>query len=263
VALAWGVPTAQAQFTAGNFTYQFADPVTGLPITQLTIPAIGGTGKVAVYLLQNSGTAQFPVLGLDGLGVRLNYPALASGGVARVANNQNLNVTARPAPAFNPNAVNSDYTLIQRYGSATGSDTTSSAAISEGLVNADDPVPIPGNANEDPLHNNLRMLIGTFTFTGLANGVETVTAVSGPSAGTNSLTGPSPPQTGLRNDGTTGLLPGNGATSISLDPLLSSPAPTLAITVGVPEPGTLALGSMAVVGLAAWRRRRNATAVAA
>ena len=36
--------------------------------------------------------------------------------------------------------------------------------------------------------------------------------------------------------------------------------PTLAVTV--PEPGTLALGSLAVAGLAAWRGRRTAPAAA-
>jgi hypothetical protein len=254
VVMAWGVPAAQAQFVQGNFTYQFADPTTGAPITTLTIPAVGDTAKVAVYLLQTGGTpsAVFPLLGLDGLGVRLNYASPA--GVIMVPNTFAANIAARPAPTFNPNAVNSDYSIIARYGSANTTNTATSAAISEGLVNANDPVPVPGDGNEDPLDNSQRMLIGTFVFQALEPGVETVTAVSGPSAGTNSLTGPNPPMTGLRSDGTTGLLPGNSSTSILLDPLLSTTVPSLAVTV-VPEPGTLALVGLAA-GLAGWRRSR-------
>jgi PEP-CTERM motif len=255
VAMAWGLPSAQAQFVQGNFTYQFANPTTGAPITNLTLTALtgpGSSGKVAVYLLQTGGTPSpvFPMLGLDGLGVRLNYP----GTVAMVPNTTNLNISQRPPPTFNPNAVSSDYSLVARYGTGTGTNTGTSAAISEGLINANDPVPVPGDGNEDPLANNQRMLIGTFTFQATEMGSEIVSAVSGPSAGTNDLTGPNPPMTGMRSDGTTGLLPGNGSTSILLDPLLSTAVPTLTINV-VPEPGTLALGSLAAVGLAAWRRR--------
>ena len=64
VAMAWGVPQAQAQITVnlhpGDFTYQFADPITGLPITTLAIPTVGGSAKVAVYLIQNNDPASTP-----------------------------------------------------------------------------------------------------------------------------------------------------------------------------------------------------------
>jgi hypothetical protein len=270
VAIAWGVPTAQAQYVAGDFTYQFADPLTGVPITNLLIPTTTGSAKVAVYLLQtgHTSTPAFSTFGMDGLGVRLNYANITtSGGILHVVNTLNANISQRPPPTNNPNGVSTDYTNVQRYGvgtTTTPGATDGSAAISEGLINSDDPVPVPGNGNEDPLHNNLRMLIGTFTLTGVANGTENVTAVSGPVAGgTNSLTGPDPSIIGPRNDGTTGLLPGTGATSILIDPLLSSTIPTLAVTVGVPEPSTMALCGLTAAGLAAWRRKRRTVPVAA
>jgi hypothetical protein len=268
MALTWAAPAAQAQVTtsyaAGNFTYQFADPISGQPITSLTIPQ-GGTGKVSVYLLQTGGNVPnlIQTLGAEGLGVRLNYASPV--GIVRVPSTTNANVTPRPAPTNNPNAVTSDYSLVQRYGSGITSDTTQSAAISEGLVNPDDPVPFPGNGNEDPLNNFQRMLIGTFTLAGLAPGTEPVTAVSGPSSGTNVISGRNPTVNGLRNDGTTGPLPGNGSQGeVRIDQFLAQNAasptiPTLSVTVTpVPEPGTLALCALASTGFAAWRRRRNA-----
>src|SRR5205085_2846313 len=88
MALAWIAPAAPAQFTAsyipGDFTYQFADPVTGQPITNVTLPTQGATAKVAVYLLQTGGNPPnlFQLLGVEGLGVRLIY----NGGIVRVPN---------------------------------------------------------------------------------------------------------------------------------------------------------------------------------
>jgi hypothetical protein len=273
LALAWGVPAAQAQVTtnyvAGNFTYQFADPITGQPITTLTIPQ-GSTAKVAVYLLQTGGNVSnlIQTLGAEGLGVRLNYANPA--GIVRVPDSTNVNITQRPPPTNNINGVSSDYSLVQRYGSGITSNTITSAAISDGLISLADPLPFPGDGNEDPLNNMQRMLIGTFTLAGLAPGTEPVTAVSGPSSGTNSLSGQNPTVIGTRNDGTTGPLPGNGSQGeVRIDQFLAQNAasptiPTLSVTVTpVPEPGTLALCALASSGFVAWRRRRRAAAAAA
>jgi PEP-CTERM motif len=266
VAMAWGVPTAQAQpYTAGDFTYQFdTAPVGGVgggvPITSLLIPTVGGTAQVQVYLLQTGHTASpaFSSYGMNGLGVRLNYASPA--GVVMVPDTFASHITARPAPTFNPNLNSSDYSIISRFGTGSGTNTSLSAAIGEGLINSNDPVPVPGDGNEDPTHNVLRMLIGTFTLQALASGTETVTAVSGPvGGGTNSITGPVPPVIGPRNDGTTGFLPASNGTNIAIDPLLSTTIPTLTV-FAAPEPSTLALGGLAAAGLAAWRRRRRASA---
>jgi MYXO-CTERM domain-containing protein len=113
----------------------------------------------------------------------------------------------------------------------------------------------PGS--EDPAPDALRMLIGTFTIQGLATGTQTVAAVD-PFAGLQSLTGPNP--TTAPADGAHG--------EILIDPLLtqnsSTPStPSLLVTVGVPEPGSLGLGTLAAVGLAAWRRRRTCSVATA
>jgi len=188
----------------------------------------------------------------------LNYASPA--GIIKVPTTAAANITARPPPTFNPNGVSSDYDFIQRTGTGTGADTTLSASITEGLIDPTDPLPFPGS--EDPLGNKLRMLIGTFNLQGLAVGSEQLTAVH-PASGTQNLSGPNPVITGLRNDGTNGPLPGNGAQGeILIDQFLSATVPTLTVVVGVPEPSTLALGSLTALGLAAWRRRRTTAALA-
>ena len=57
----WAPQPAQSQpiptnLNVGDFTYQFADPTTGQPLTTLGIATVGATARVAVYLLQQSGT---------------------------------------------------------------------------------------------------------------------------------------------------------------------------------------------------------------
>jgi hypothetical protein len=264
VAIGCGVSTAQAQiatnYVTGNFTYQFADPVTGVPIAALNVP-LGGTAKVAVYLIQTGGTPNlFSTFGSEGLGVRLVYNnptgkvQVPNTGSTTAQQQATINASITPNPGFD---------LVFRNGSTTSPpsgaganqtvDTSTNAQITEGLLT--NPVVFPGA--EDPLANSLRMLIGTFTLSGLTPGTEPVTALDPFLAGTQSISGPNPPT----------AIPDGAHGEILIDPLLAeklaSPLiPTLAVTVVVPEPSTLALGGLAAAGLAAWRRRRTRTAVA-
>jgi hypothetical protein len=261
VAIGCGVSTAQAQYVTGNFTYQFADPVTGAPITTLNVP-LGGTGKVAVYMIQTGGSPNlFSTFGAEGLGVRLVYNNPV--GIVKVPNTGAT--TAQQQTTINANiTANPGFDLIFKDASTTSppsgvsanktTDTTTNAELTEGLIS--NPVVFPGA--EDPLANSLRMLIGTFTLSGLAPGTTPVTAIDPFLAGNQSISGPNPP-----------TAPADGFHGETLiDPLLAERLavpviPTLAVTVTpVPEPSTLALGGLAAAGLATWRRRRAAAAVA-
>lgn len=264
IALACATPAAHAQpipvnLHVGDFTYQFADPVTGQPIASLGIGNIGGAAKVAVYLIQTGGTPSdlLRQLGAEGLGVRLNYASPA--GTVRVPSITNANITARPPPTFNPNGISSDYDFIQRTGTGTGSDTTLSASITEGIFDPTAPLPFPGT--EDPLANKTRMLIGTFNLQVLSPAIGQgvpVTAMD-PFAGVQILSGPNPPIIAARNDGTNGPVPGNGAQGeIQIDQYLTQYLPTPVIPtlfVQTPEPSSLGFGLLAAAGLAIWRRR--------
>jgi PEP-CTERM motif len=282
VAIPWIAPSAQAQpipvnVSVGDFTYQFADPTTGVPISSLHIPTVGASARVALYLIQTGGTPTnlLQQLGLEQIGVRLNYASPA--GIVKVPTAGAANITARPPPVFNPNGVSSDFDYIQRTGTGTGTDTTLSAAIVEKLYDPIfyayfPPLPFPGGDfvgdYADPLDNKLRMLIGTFTLQGLAQGVESLTAVD-PAASWQSRTGPNPLMIGERDDGTTGPILGNGAQGEVLlaqflaENMATPVIPTLTVTVVVPEPSSLALfGVAGLAGLADWRRRKVATAAA-
>ena len=262
--LACGVPAARAQITTsfvpGNFTYQFADPTTGQPISALTFANVGDTKKVALYLAQTGGTPPdvFQQLGAEALGVRLIYSVSAGNTqVVRVPGGTQATVNANITP-------NSNFDFNQRDGSTATppsgntanhtADTSVSAQLSEGLLS--NPVVFPGP--EDPLAISTRMLIGTFTLQAIAAGTQTLIAADPFDLGNQNLTGPNPPT--APPDGFHG--------EIKLDQFLSQNVggqnqgtfPTLAVTV--PEPGTLALGSLAVAGLAAWRGRRTAPAAA-
>jgi hypothetical protein len=248
--LVWSVPAARAQVVTnlhpGDLAYQFADPVTGLPITTLNIA--GPTAKVAVYLKQVSGTPTnlFQQLGLEAVGVRLVY----NGTVARVPNNSNTNINSNVA-------INSNFDLITKGGSTASppsgnganntTDTSTNVALTEGIVNLPAPT-FPGS--EDPLGDVSRIYIGTFTLQATAPGTEQLTAVDPFNVGNQLLTGPNPPTDPA--DGFHGEIP--------LDQYLSQYAasptiPTLTVNA-VPEPGTLVLGGLTAMGLVAGRFRR-------
>jgi hypothetical protein len=262
---AWAVPAARAQvvsnFQPGNFTYQFADPVTGAPITSLIV---GPTGtKVAVYLVQTGGNIQytnggttttynnvFSQLGVEGLAVRLVY----NGNVARVPNNTNTNTNSNIIT--NPNfdfITKGGSTATPPSGNSANNtlDTSTNAAVTEGILNFPAPV-YPGA--EDPMANTSRILIGSFILQATAPGTEQLTAEDPFAVGNQILTGTVPP--GGTPDGFHGEQP--------LDRFLTQYAasptyPTLNVTA-VPEPGTLILGGLAVIGLVGrFRRRRDRT----
>jgi MYXO-CTERM domain-containing protein len=277
-ALVWSAPEAPAQYVVGDFTFEFVDPTTGNQITTLNIPAVNSTAKVAVYLLQTGHTSS-PLaknFGAESLGVRINYPGSGSSTgtpLITVPNATQVNMAIRPAGTIAQNqGYSSDFDFVFRYGTGqTGgagqpaADLTSSAAITEALfTNVVLPFPNNGGSGEFEAPPSLAMLIGTFTLKGLAGGTQTVQAVSAfPGSGSNT-SGPNPQIIGTYPDSTTGPTFGNGVTSgeINIDNLLSATIPTLTVTV-VPEPSSMALGTLAIAGFAAWRRRRMATPVAA
>jgi hypothetical protein len=254
VAVAWllvfGLRATQAQVAVnlqpGDFTFEFANPMTGQQIDHIILNYPNGIGsaRVAVYLVQTGGSPNvFQQLGVEGMGVRLNYPNSLGQPAIRVPNVLNSNITPPPPPVFNPNSLSSSYGFVGRYGSGTHFDTSTSAAISLGLENRDDPLPFPGT--EDPQQNSLRMLVGIFTIQATNNnyGFCQVQAVSGPSIGINNISGPNPPIISLlRNDGTIGPVPGNASQGeILIDHYLAqylpTPViPTLTVYVGLPEP---------------------------
>jgi hypothetical protein len=206
---------------------------------------------VRLYLIQTGGTPPnvLQQLGAETLGVRLNY----SGGIAQVTNASGI---TGPLDSFG----SPEFDLVQRGGTSAATtaaqlaDTTltaTTAFISETIIGN----PVVFADATDPL----RLLIGTFRFSGFNPGGTMVVQAVDPFTNTNNLTGPNPP-----------TLPPSGSNGeINLDPLLaqnvsSTLIPTLTITVpsAVPEPGTFALGGLAVAGLAVLRRRRQAAAAA-
>jgi hypothetical protein len=246
-ALAWGLPAAQAQIAVnlapGSFTYQFADPVSGQPITSLNFDNVGDTKGVAVYLLQIGGspTNLLQQLGAEALAVRLVYNNPV--GIVRVPSV----AYAKPNPDFD--FVKIDASTNPRSSGLHTLDTSTNVSIAEGILA--NPVQFPGA--EDPLGNPRRMLIGTFTLSALSSGSESLVAMDATNYGTLNMTGPNP--TTAPDDAFHG--------EVYLDQYLtgytSVPAVVGSLTVSVsavPEPSTIALVSLAAGGLA-WQRRRH------
>jgi hypothetical protein len=188
-----------------DYIFQFADS-TGTPISNNSITVNqGGTLAIQVFLLQdNTGSSNgLNTLGLVNAGVQLNTQTATTANVTSVATN----------PAFDP---------PQPGNTGIGANAF---LIESAVVNP--PVVSP---NTDPN----RILLGTFTFTGITGGQSTVSVTS---------------------------LPGSGADNVLsdntvIDGLIQNS--TLAITVNaVPEPGTMLLTGLgaAAIAFGSWRRR--------
>jgi hypothetical protein len=268
VAVLIGTTRASAQGTVnlvpGDLTYQFADPLTGLPLTNLVFNGPQAQ-RVDVYLLQTGGNIQytdsnthqtvaatdiFQQIGIESLGVRLIYSSPS--GVVRVPGGSAaiVNVSIQPNPNFD---------VIQKGGSTADppsgpaanntADTSTNAALTDGIYSIPSPA-FPGP--EDPYANPLRILIGSFRITPIGAGSVGIQAVDPFSVGNQNLTGPIPPD----NVGESPL--GEVWLDQYLGQYAASPTiPSLMVTV-VPEPGTLALAGTAA-GLLAWRGRRKVT----
>jgi hypothetical protein len=191
-----------------DYTFQFADS-SGAAQNSFSVN-VGQTVDIRVYILETGGGTTLQSSGLSAAGVKLNtnQPSIA-------------NVTAVTA--------NSAFTG----GSST---SVANASINEASGSLNPGVTAPSSgafAN--------RILVGTFTFTGVSSG-QTLTVTALPGSGADNVLG----------DGTT-----------IIDSNLANNPVTAVITVAVPEPGTLVLTSLLAVGGAAgaaWRRYRRRTA---
>jgi len=250
VAVAGLIPSARAQvlapgadYPAGSFTYQFTD-TNGVPFSGTVNLAPNAFFSFKVYLLQTNAsvTPTIAQVGVQGDGVRLNY----NGAVAKVPNVTNPS-NFIPNPAYDFNTIG---------GTGTGTDTTNSAFITNGLANPNRPLPFPAAGD------GLRILIGQFRIQAqtpvAGNPTSTTIQAVDPFAGVNNQTGPDPAILLDPTDPTAGNS-SNGPGAHNIDPGL---IPASFIVSTVPEPSTLALGSLAVAGLAAVRRRRQSAAVA-
>jgi hypothetical protein len=198
-----------------DYQFQFADS-SGNPGSGFTINSVGSTVAIQVYLLQtNTGTSNtLTTNGLVDGGLALQFSSTAPFTISSTSN-----ITPNTAQFGGTNNT-----------SLTTSGGTTTATLQ---VHNNTPVVAPtsgANAN--------RILLGTFTFTGVSSGSAiTVTAFPDPGSANN--------------------IDGAGN---NLDGFISQSQ--AAITV-VPEPSTLVLtGLLAVGGLtgAAWRRYRRCLA---
>jgi len=195
-----------------DLVFQFAD-ASGNASSAFTVNA-GSTVDVRVYLLQTSSTTTLSSAGLLDGGVALKFSSTAPFTVSSSS-------AITPSSAFGgPNNTNV---------STSGGTTTASVQVhDDGGVLA----PTTGaDAN--------RILLGTFTFSGLSAGsAVTVSAFPDPKSANN--------------------VDGNHN---NLDSLITQSSAAITV-VAVPEPSTVilcALGTCAV-GVGAWRRRRRAAA---
>ncbi len=182
-----------------DYQFQFADS-SGNATSNFNVTA-GGTVAVQVFLLQdNTGTSNgLNTVGLSAAGVQLNTQTPTTANVTATAAN----------PAFDQ------------------SNTTigANAQIIESVVQNVPVVSPTGDPN--------RILIGTFTFTGLTPG-STLAVTALPGTGADNVLG----------DGTV------------IDSLIANSSAVITVAA-VPEPGTMLLTGMgaAAIGLGVWRRR--------
>lgn len=186
--------------SAARADYAFQFDLNGTPQNAFTV-GVGQTVNVQVYLVQdNAGTSNgLSSQGLSSAGVQLNTANPAITTVTAVTGNSGFDLQNNTPGA--------------------------SAKVSESILLNNPVFPATGDPN--------RILIGTFTFTGLTAGsTVTVSALPG-SGGDNTL-----------GDGT------------NIDSFISTSS--AAITVqAVPEPGAMILSGMAVAGFVAGVVRRR------
>jgi hypothetical protein len=184
-----------------DYTFQFADS-SGTAQNAFNV-GVGQTIDIRVYILETGGGTNLQSLGLSSAGVKLNTNTSSVANVTGVT----------PNSAFDS-------------GASTG--TGANAFVSEfssSSVNA------PGSGADAN-----RVLVGTFTFTGVSVG-QTLTVTALPGLDPDNVLG----------DGTT-----------SIDDALSGNATSAVITVAaVPEPGTLLLVGLAAAGIAGAGLRRS------
>jgi hypothetical protein len=177
-----------------DYTFQFANSA-GTPATNFTV-AQGGTIDILVYLFENDTAGLLHLVGLNDAGVRLNTQTATAANVTATTGN----------PSFD------------KVRTTTGA----TAFIKESVKNVP-PVTSPAN-------DQSRILIGTFTFTGLSADSSTMVVTSLPNGAGDNVLG----------DGTV------------IDSLITNSSATVTVTA-LPEPRTLLLTiSAATIGVSIW-----------
>jgi len=247
--------TTQAQ----PLRYEFW--VNGAPTSTLTIPNIGGTQLVSLYMVDTGApltgyfganqtlTGNLRTTGLTGFGVKFNN---ASGQSARVVNAAAITINDRVVNSGDPDFVDQHYGFnnVNTKSATAGGVTVVASRLGFGDIQP--PVP-PQYVGQVPVEDATpaapagRILLADFLFTGITNG-DTVISLVDPD--------PTQGQTALGLFSNPGL---NGG--LVLDPV-GQPAnifgQTLTISVGaVPEPSSMILGGIALAGMGGLKFRRK------
>jgi hypothetical protein len=206
-----GTGTARA-----DYVYQFADS-SGNVSSNFSV-AVGSTVSIEVFITQTGSTTGLSATGLN------------QGGVA-VTGYSTSTATVPNTSAITPNDSNNGGPFNPAFTSTNVSGNTASVQV--GLASGGVMAPTSGaNAN--------RILLGTFTFTGVSAGVTNVVTTS-PNPGSN---------VNILADGTV------------IDPVGNVNA-VINVTA-VPEPSTFVLAGLLATGIAgaAWRRSHRRVAAA-